>query len=351
MKIVALVPARNEPEIGATIESLLNQTTPVEVVVVANGCTDNTAELARQYPVIVMDLPRLPNGKSQAMNMAWHEHCRDADFVLTVDADTTLEPQSAEQWMEEFAAEPELAGSCARFTMRSTSFLGRLQRFDFSVGIDISLRRGWSSVLAGAGSCFRNSILHIISQRSDREGPWTYDSTVEDFELTYQLRRLGLKSKVSSEVRAYTDHMRTWRALRGQREKWTAGTINDLLRFGLNKTTLPLWGQQLHAFACVLVMLLTLSLVVPALLSGALSFGGLALVVPGLVLARYIKMSLRVPGWDWKDVAMGASIIVYEMFSWTVVAWFLHAWASVIWEKICRTSKDRWELQYAAEGR
>ncbi len=351
MKIVALVPARNEPEIGATIESLLNQTTPVEVVVVANGCTDNTAELAQQYPVVVMDLPRLPNGKSQAMNMAWHEHCRDADFVLTVDADTTLEPQSVQQWMEEFAAEPELAGSCARFTMRSTSFLGRLQRFDFSVGIDISLRRGWSSVLAGAGSCFRNSILHIISQRSDREGPWTYDSTVEDFELTYQLRRLGLKSKVSSEVRAYTDHMRSWKALKGQRMKWNAGTIEDLIRLGVNKTTLPLWMQQLQGLACVLILLMTFFLMVPVLVLGDFHLGWTMFFVPAIVWAQNVKMALRVPNRDWKDVAMGASIIVYELFAWRRAHWFIQAWASVLVAKIRRTSKDRWELQYAAEGR
>ena len=44
MSVVALVPAHNEEQsIAATIEGLLHQTrVPDRIVVIPNGCTDNT---------------------------------------------------------------------------------------------------------------------------------------------------------------------------------------------------------------------------------------------------------------------------------------------------------------------
>ena len=174
-------------------------------------------------------------------------------------------PRLSRKWITEFENDAKLAGSCARFTMEQDGkLLTRLQRMDFSMGIDISLRRGWTSVLAGAASCFRNSVLHEISQRDDRDGPWTYSSAVEDFELTYQARRLGHHAYVSSTVRAYTDAMKTWRALRGQRMKWQTGTIHDLLRFGLNRTTFTMWCQQLLGWVSFAILMLFITLLVGA---------------------------------------------------------------------------------------
>lgn len=70
--LVALIPAYNEAEsIAATIEAVLAQTRPADhVVVILNGCTDETATIARRYPVTVMELPRLPHRKSEALNTA-----------------------------------------------------------------------------------------------------------------------------------------------------------------------------------------------------------------------------------------------------------------------------------------
>ena len=45
--------------LGAAIESLLAQTWPIDkIVVMPNGCTDNTSEIAHRYPVTVWDLPK-----------------------------------------------------------------------------------------------------------------------------------------------------------------------------------------------------------------------------------------------------------------------------------------------------
>lgn len=355
MRIVALVPAYNESScISETIEALLSQTVSIDIVILPNGCTDDTADIARRYPVTVMEFGQLKHKKSEAMNLGWETYCSEADLVITVDADTVLVPTAVEEWIEEFVTNPLLAGSCARFTMIGKSFITRLQRMDFSMGIDISLRRGWTCVLAGAASCFRNSVLKQVEDLDDRAGPWSYDSAVEDFEVTYQARRLGFSCWVSPSVRAYTDAMSTWKALRSQRRKWLTGTIEDLIKFGLNKTTFVMWAQQFVGWASFLILLLFMSLLTYTLISGSWQYSPLGLVfsviIPLLVVAKNIKHSTRIPHRDNWDVAMAASIVIYEVFSWVRTYWFLAAWGTVLLSKITKKRKDLWSMQYKAEN-
>src|SRR5262249_42139819 len=159
--------------------------------------------------------------------------------------DTILPPNAVADWEHEFAADERLAGSSSKFTMLGSKLLVRLQRFEFATWTDTSLRRGWTSVLAGTGCCIRNDALRMVvagahgSARLD--GPWSYESQVEDFELTYRIRELGYHCHVSPTVRAYTDAMDTVRALWGQRMKWQVGTVEDLLAIGVNRLTFADW--------------------------------------------------------------------------------------------------------------
>lgn len=108
-RIVALIPAFNEEDsIAATIEAILAQgRVPDRVVVIPNGCTDRTAEIARCYPVTVLELPSLRHKKSEALNRAWAQYARDADVVVCLDADTVLPPNAVDDWEQEFIADAE----------------------------------------------------------------------------------------------------------------------------------------------------------------------------------------------------------------------------------------------------
>lgn len=53
-----VIPAHDEERgIGRLLDALCTTPGLLEVVVVCNGCTDGTAEVARRYPVTVLDLP------------------------------------------------------------------------------------------------------------------------------------------------------------------------------------------------------------------------------------------------------------------------------------------------------
>lgn len=356
--IVALIPAYNEEEsIGATIEALFAQTRiPDRIVVIPNGCTDRTAEIARSYieqrlPLTVMELPKLDHKKSEALNRAWNKYGRDKDIVICLDADTILPPHAVADWEKEMTATDTLGGSSSKFTMLGSNFWTRLQRSEFAKWTDTALHRGYTTVLAGTGCAISGRALREVVDGTGREGPWSYDSQVEDFELTYRIRELGYKCQVSPTVRAYTDSMKNLRALWGQRMKWQVGTVEDLLSLGVNRLTLVDWWQQFVGLFMTFIRVLWLTLIVLQVTLGIFNFNLIWwIVVPLFFTLGEGLMTLRIPHRDKVDVLMGFAIVPSEIFATVRSAWFVAAWVEVLWSKLTGGRKDRWELQYTAEA-
>lgn len=372
--IVALVPAHNEEEsIGATIEALLAQTRPLDkIVIIPNGCTDGTAEIAYAYAyaqgnpsVVVLELPKLKHRKAQALNIGWQNYARDADIVISIDADTLFDPNAIRDWELDFvdnamarakAAEngkfiSPLGGTAAKATMPKSDFLSRLQKAEFAKSVDICLMRGRASVLPGAGAAFDNAALHQITLDSGQEGPWSYESAVEDYRLTLDLRARGYLTITSPWVRMYTDSMHSIRALWTQRLKWSGGTIEELLSIGVTRLTLRDWVDQAMGMLMVLVRLLWIAMIALQIFFGVFAFHWFWwLVYPAIFAAAEFHLSRRMPGLDWKDRLIAIAIVPYELFGWFRNAWFTYAWITALTSKLTGRQKDRWELQYRAEG-
>ena len=381
LRVVALIPAYNEEaSIAATIRAMLQQErVPDEIVVIPNGSSDGTAEVARQFPITVLELPRLAHKKSEALNTAWREYGQSADLIICLDADTVMPPNAVRDWVAEFEADaqriedevvwwdsPEaetvkvrprgvrglpLGGSSSKFTMLGKDFLTRLQRAEFSRWTDTALRRGWTSVLAGTGAAISGEALRQVAARDDRDGPWTYTSQVEDFELTYRIRELGFRCQVSPTVRAYTDSMKTVKALWGQRMKWQVGTIEDLLKIGVNRLTVLDWWQQFSGMFSAFARFLWVAVIMALCLVGHLHFQWLWWVIlPLLFVAVQVKHALRIPHRDTTDVVYAFLIYPSEAFAWMRAAWFTAAWVQAPLAVLAGKRKDRWMAQYSAEA-
>jgi glycosyltransferase involved in cell wall biosynthesis len=112
--------------IGATLESILGQTAaPHEVVVVDDGSTDATAEVARSFgaPVRVVQQPN--GGVSAAYNRAFRE-CTGS-HVAMCPADDLWEPSKLELQREVLAAHPEVDvafGGARYFGLEERDFAG-----------------------------------------------------------------------------------------------------------------------------------------------------------------------------------------------------------------------------------
>jgi cellulose synthase/poly-beta-1,6-N-acetylglucosamine synthase-like glycosyltransferase len=228
----------------------------------------------------------------------------------------------------------------------------RVQRAEFAKWTDTALRRKgqWTSVLAGTACAISaEGLERVVDARVLREEepyPWSYQSDVEDFELSYRLRELSFYCKVSPTVRAYTGAMLSFRTLWAQRMKWQGGTCADLLRFGPNRLTAVDWWQQfLGLFAAFSRVLWVSLLLAQVVLLHHLHLMAFWWAFPMAFAAFDLRESIRVPHRTWQGVVTAAALLPQELFAWMRAGWFVVSWAQVLTGR----TKDRWSLQIAAE--
>lgn len=96
-KIAILIPCHNEEEGVAHIidqmpfEELRHLNFTVEIIVIDNNSTDNTAGVARALGATVIEEPQ--KGKGNAMRKAFGSLSDDTDFVVMMDGDNTYKPK------------------------------------------------------------------------------------------------------------------------------------------------------------------------------------------------------------------------------------------------------------------
>ena len=98
--LAILVPAHNESNgIGVTLKSLLAQVDlPASIIVIADNCTDDTADVARQYGVTVIERQDdLKRGKGFALDFGMQylkSTLQSPEIVMIVDADCWVGPHA-----------------------------------------------------------------------------------------------------------------------------------------------------------------------------------------------------------------------------------------------------------------
>ncbi len=402
-RLTVLVAAHNEEEcIGVTLDSILAQERAVDAIVVAaDNCTDRTVEIAQSRQtesgpgssLLVYETVGNTRKKPGALNQAWAITRDCTDLFVCIDADTVLPPDAVAGWEAEFVRDETLGGCSAKFTMLSTqemvnlaeagivppsvgelphqSFRERLwcrmQKAEFAKWTDTALSRKdrRTSVLAGTACMLRASALEevVTAERAAwleqymagvegvtvgtcPQGPWTYDSVVEDYYLTYQLRTFGWDCRVSADVRAYTGAMLSMRTLWAQRMKWQVGTVSDLRTIGFNRFTRIDWWQQVLGMLSAVLRVSWIALVVLGVaLTGHFHLMKFWWIFPALFVVCDVREVWRVPHRTWADVATAALIVPQELFAFMRAGWFTWSWLEVLTGR----TRDRWALQIAAE--
>lgn len=305
--IVALIPAHNEEScIGATIESLLSQRVrPDRIIVVADNCTDRTAQVAQAKGVEVIQTEGNRHRKAGALNYALDRYLPTFDGsarLLIMDADTILTPDwiaNATRWL---AIRPGAGAVCTIYTGRDApGILPLLQRVDYAQEARrISRRRCRVDVLTGVATLFTASLLtEVASSRGTRIRGVTgevYDtnSLTEDFEITLAIRSLGYDPVSPRDVCAVTDVMTTWSDLGRQRTRWQRGTVETLVSYGFSPLTRRLWFTQIWTYGLSLVFPLMLALLLTTWTVRGLHFEPLWLLVFPLFYLEQIMISWRI---------------------------------------------------------
>jgi 1,2-diacylglycerol 3-beta-glucosyltransferase len=285
-----IIPAHDEEEgIAATLASVLALDYPrnkYRVLVVADNCSDRTAELACKGGAIV--IPRedeAHRGKGYAMAAGYERSFKDgfAHAVAVIDADTIVSPNL----LSAFAARLEHGAQAvqAEYGVRNadSSWRTRLMVIAFTLFHTLrSLARerlGLSCGLRGNGMGFRIELLKRV--------PPTAFSLVEDVEYGMLLGLAGARVTYAAEASVAAYMPAGSRASRSQRQRWEIG------RRDLTRKYLPMLLRESVKRRDVVLLDLAMDLVVPPLttLAAAVSVG-LALSIVAVVLGASASLAL-----------------------------------------------------------
>ncbi len=248
--LTVLICARNErlvlPE---CLRALAAQTEPAdEIIILDDGSTDRmVAWLTETYALTfapcaagqIGTSPRFPQiklltkpntGKADSLNAGWKMAA--GEIVVTLDADTCVEPGALRALRDGFVEDPALgiAGGVLTPICQRSSWAGFFQFFQtFEYARGFLWRLTWTQynmlvLISGAFAAYRKTVLAAA-------GGFDVTSWVEDYELTHRIYRDSfdsghpVKVKTLTEARGTTDAPASARMFLNQRRRWFAGFI------------------------------------------------------------------------------------------------------------------------------
>jgi glycosyltransferase involved in cell wall biosynthesis len=286
-----VVPAHNESAgIAETVASLLAVDYPrelFEVVVVADNCTDDTADKARAAGATVLERHDLEKrGKGYALDYAFSATPPGVDCLVVIDADTLV----SANLLRAFAARRELGAKAmqADYAVRNPNAAWRTRLVAIAFGAFHIVRSrarerlGLSCGLRGNGMCFALELLQEIPHRAY--------SVVEDVEYGLRLGEAGHRVHYTDEAHVYGEMVTTAAAANTQRRRWEEGrkalvreNALRLLRAGLTQR------DRVQLDLALDLLIPPLSTIAVGALLGEIAGLGLVLVVgaPGVALAAF----------------------------------------------------------------
>ncbi len=224
-----LSPCYNEGiTLANCIKGFVNQTYQhMEVIIINDGSTDNTKEvaekLAKEYPTMVRFLDKKNGGKATALNYGV-QHAR-GEIVICIDADSIFQNDTVEQLVRPFR-DPNVAAVAGNVRIANTStMITKNQSVEYITGQNLEKRTfselNCIQVISGCVGAFRKDKLLEV-------GGYSPDTLVEDMDLTITLAKGGYKIVYNPKAIAYTEAPANLKDFMKQRYRWCYGRYEVL---------------------------------------------------------------------------------------------------------------------------
>lgn len=286
--VTVVMPAHNESAgIEAAVRSVVASTHPVEVIVVDDGSTDDTAAIVERMSLPQVRVIRQRNGgKAVALNtgIAAASH----EIVVMVDGDTIFDPETVHTLVQPFSDPGVGAASGNAKVLNRGGLLGRWQHIEYVLGFNLDRRlfdvAECMPTVPGAIGAFRRSALQAVGRVST-------DTLAEDTDLTMALCRAGWRVVYEEHATAWTEAPASLGALWKQRYRWSYGTFQAMWK---HRRALVQRGQAGKLGRRGLTYLLTFQILLPLLAPAVDVFAlyGLLFLNPARVIGVWLGFLL-----------------------------------------------------------
>ncbi len=219
--VAVFVPAHNEAaHIQQTLQALKASDYPhFDIIVIDDGSTDHTAELAAAVPGVKVIRLITNQGKAHALNTALNH--TQAEIIVCVDADTHVSPKTLRYLVQPFQ-DPEISGVTGNPQIRNRKgFLRKLQTMEYATIISLIKRAeallGGLYTVSGAICAFRRNILI-------EAGGWNETTQTEDIEISWRIQKLGYRLAYEPRAVCWISIPGKFKALFRQRIRWSRGS-------------------------------------------------------------------------------------------------------------------------------
>ncbi len=229
--VAIIVPCYNEERgIASTLQSLLALEYPadkLEIIVVDDGSTDRTYEIASQFGNSRHGVPRVRifhkenGGKHTAMNFGLQY--ANAELVGCLDADSIVAPGALLQATPVFESQKVAAVTPGIHVKETTNMLQHMQKVEYRLSIFnrfMLASLGSAFITPGPFSIFRASVVREL-------GGWRYGHSTEDMEMALRMQRAGHLIANAPRASVFTATPRTLSHLFRQRVRWTYGFLRN----------------------------------------------------------------------------------------------------------------------------
>lgn len=341
-RVAVLMPAHNEAKGMTQTLSRLRSVLPAEatILVVADNCSDDTAEQARTGGAEVIERSDAERrGKGYALDFGRaHLSNSPPDCVMILDADCipdsgTVESLSTAALREGRPAQSVnlmRAGPDAGPIVQISNFAFLIKNLVRQRGL---VRSGGPAMLTGTGMAFPWPIFEKL--------PLASSNIVEDLAITVDLTRAGVRPMLVESARVWSDAATTKDTLT-QRTRWEHGFIGTAIKHalptlvaGLGRGQLASVRLGLHLLVPPLALLFALGFTLAALLGGLAALGATATPVLLLLVMMGVSLVLLAIAW-WRE---GRALLSFGAIS-RIPLYVL--WKIPVYLKLVRGAETEW---------